>query len=151
MGGAIVKRQREAAVGDREQDGVGRRARDYDWRSLPPHIPRGSRAGAGGDSAGAAPTPHPRSSPRRGERARVLPDVLPAGGCGVAAGGWHRLAPTGALPPALGAGGPDYSAESWSAPSACCHGERWASQVRIGAFEARSRDVNASSTWATAS
>jgi hypothetical protein len=44
-------------VGDREQDGVGRRDRDYDWHSLPPHIPNAVRAGAGGDSAGAAPTP----------------------------------------------------------------------------------------------
>jgi hypothetical protein len=31
----IAGRQRELAVGDREQDGVGRRDRDYDWRSLP--------------------------------------------------------------------------------------------------------------------
>jgi hypothetical protein len=33
------------AEGDREQDGVGRRDRDYDWPGLAPHIPRGVHAG----------------------------------------------------------------------------------------------------------
>ena len=59
------------AVGDREQDGVGRRDRDQDWQSLPPHIPRAVGAGAGGDSAGAAPTPI-RAAAHGESRARAL-------------------------------------------------------------------------------
>jgi hypothetical protein len=52
-------------------DGVGVATVIWIGRSLPPHIPRAFRAGTGGDSAGAAPTPI-RAAAHGEPRVRVL-------------------------------------------------------------------------------
>src|SRR5882757_4278987 len=68
----IAGRQREVAVGDREQDGVGAATVSWIGRVLSRTYLAPS-AQDGWSFGGRGPDAHPRSSPRRAERARVLP------------------------------------------------------------------------------
>jgi hypothetical protein len=68
---ATARRQREAAVGDRERMGSAAATVIWIGRWLSAHTSRRSRM-TGGCSAGAVPDSHPRSSPRRAERVRAL-------------------------------------------------------------------------------